>query len=56
VTGESDWTLEGATTRRQPGERILHESDVVHAMRSLTTPLLAIYSWTGDILSASRYV
>ncbi|MDR1935100.1 MAG: cupin domain-containing protein, partial [Candidatus Accumulibacter sp.] len=33
VTGESDWTLEGVTTRRKPGDRILHESDVVHAMR-----------------------
>jgi hypothetical protein len=56
VTGESDWTLEGITTRRLPGERILHESHAVHAMRSLATPLLAIYSWTGDVRSPSRYV
>ncbi|MDR1828641.1 MAG: cupin domain-containing protein [Methylobacteriaceae bacterium] len=55
VAGESDWTLEGVTTRRFPGDRILHEKNAVHAMRSFDEPLLAIYSWTGDVLSPSRY-
>ena len=56
VTGESDWTLDGLTTRRGPGARILHESGAIHAMRSLGSPLLALYSWTGDVRSPSRYV
>ncbi|PWC53345.1 hypothetical protein TSO221_11090 [Azospirillum sp. TSO22-1] len=55
VSGTAVWTLEGADTRRRPGDFVLHAADAVHAMRTTDEPLLAIYSWTGDILSPSVY-
>ncbi|WP_200379235.1 dimethylsulfonioproprionate lyase family protein [Rubrivivax gelatinosus] len=56
VSGTSQWTLEGRTRLCQAGDFVLHPADAVHAMRSLGTPLLAIYSWTGDIVSPTAYV
>jgi hypothetical protein len=53
VVGHPHWTVDRTTAVRAPGEAILHASDVVHAMRTENEPLLAIYSWTGDILSPS---
>lgn len=55
VAGESEWTLEGETLLRRPGDFILHPSGAPHAMRALETPLLAIYSWSGDIVSPTAY-
>lgn len=56
VAGESEWTLEGETRLRRPGDFILHPSGALHAMRALAAPLLAIYSWSGDIVSPTAYV
>jgi hypothetical protein len=53
VVGHPHWTVGKPTTVRAPDDAILHASDVVHAMRTENEPLLAIYSWTGDVLSAS---
>lgn len=55
ISGISDWTLDAKTSRRNPGDRILHESNAIHAMRAYSSPLLAIYSWTGDTITPSRY-
>ncbi len=56
VVGHSTWTAGSTTTPRAPGEAILHARNVVHAMRTDTEPLLAIYSWTGDIETPSVWV
>lgn len=56
VSGSSQWTLEGRTRLCQAGDFVLHPADAVHAMRSLGAPLLAIYAWTGDIVSPTAYV
>jgi hypothetical protein len=53
VVGHPHWTVDQTTSLRAPGDAILHSSDVVHAMRTEHEPLLAIYSWTGDVLSPS---
>jgi len=57
LSGTSLWTLDGKTTRKQPGEVILHPSGHVHSMQTEDETLLAIYLWTGDdITSSSVYV
>lgn len=56
VVGDPHWTVVTETARRQPGDAILHESNVVHAMQTDDQPLLAIYSWTGDVDTPSEWV
>lgn len=53
VTGTALWTADGVTAVRPPGSFILHPENVVHAMQTQNEPLLAVYSWTGDIVSPS---
>lgn len=55
VSGTAAWTLGGVTTQRPPGDFVLHPAQAVHAMRTAQEPLLALYSWTGDILSPTAY-
>ncbi len=53
LAGTAEWTAAGQTVMRPPGAYILHPSNVVHAMRTGDELLLAIYSWTGDLISPS---
>lgn len=55
VSGTARWSLEGVEAPRPPGSFILHPSQAVHAMRTSGEAMLAIYSWTGDIVSATVY-
>jgi quercetin dioxygenase-like cupin family protein len=55
VRGTAIWTAAGRSGEQPPGSFILHPSNVVHAMRTAGQALLAIYSWTGDILTPSAY-
>jgi quercetin dioxygenase-like cupin family protein len=41
---------------KPPGSVILHPSNVVHAMTTFEEPLLAIWTWRGDLVSPSVYV
>lgn len=43
-----------ASALRAPGARVLHPSGVMHAMRSGSRPLLALYIWRGDIGVAAQ--
>jgi mannose-6-phosphate isomerase-like protein (cupin superfamily) len=54
LAGRAAWTAE-QTAILPPGAYILHEPDIVHAMRTREEPLLAIYSWTGDVVSPSAW-
>lgn len=56
VAGHPEWVVEGVVHRPGPGEAILHPSAAVHAMRATDGPLLAVYSWTGDVVSPSVWV
>ena len=53
LAGHADWTAGGQTATQPPGATILHHANIVHAMRTGEEPLLAIYSWTGDVVSPS---
>jgi hypothetical protein len=53
VAGHPLWTVESETRRLAPSAAVLHRSGARHAMSSGGEALLAIYSWTGDILSPS---
>ncbi|CCG08623.1 dimethylsulfonioproprionate lyase family protein [Pararhodospirillum photometricum] len=53
LAGHALWWGEGLTTEPPPGAFILHPSQAVHAMRTGTEPLLALYTWSGDIQSPS---
>jgi hypothetical protein len=49
LTGAAVWSGH----QRPPGAFILHESNQQHAMRTGDAPLLALYTWTGDVVSPS---
>jgi mannose-6-phosphate isomerase-like protein (cupin superfamily) len=54
--GASRWTAAGVTGERFPGDYILHPSNVIHAMETGREPLLAAYTWSGDVQTLSAYV
>jgi len=56
ISGTALWTAADVATERRPGDFILHPSGISHAMTTAEEPLLAIYSWTGDMLSPSRFL
>jgi quercetin dioxygenase-like cupin family protein len=56
ISGLTEWTAGQTTTERRPGDFILHPSGMRHAMSTAAEPLLAIYTWTGDVTSSSRFV
>ncbi|MGX5847005.1 dimethylsulfonioproprionate lyase family protein [Mesorhizobium sp. PL10] len=52
LTGGTEWrTGDGGFTVRQAGEVIHHASNVSHAMRTGSEPLLALYIWRGGPLA-----
>jgi hypothetical protein len=53
LAGQAAWTADGVTAAKAAGAYILHTEDMIHAMRTGGEPLLAIYSWTGDVHSPS---
>ena len=53
IAGTAIWTADGIAAPKPPGSFILHPENVVHAMQTGDEPLLAVYSWTGDIVSPS---
>ncbi|WP_095199820.1 dimethylsulfonioproprionate lyase family protein [Mesorhizobium carmichaelinearum] len=52
LTGGTEWRMgEGGFRQREAGEVIHHPSDVSHAMRTGSQPLLALYIWRGGPLA-----
>ncbi|MBS3649366.1 cupin domain-containing protein [Pseudaminobacter sp. 19-2017] len=52
LAGEAEWRKgNGSFLRWQPGEVIHHPSNVSHAMRTGSEPLLALYLWRGGPLA-----
>jgi quercetin dioxygenase-like cupin family protein len=57
VAGTALWQSgEGEPALRVPGSVILHPSNVVRAMTTFDEPLLAVWTWRGDLVSPSVYV
>jgi len=50
IKGESDWLL------RPCGVPIYHRSELVHGMRTESTPLLALYLWRGGDLTQKSQI
>ena len=48
--GREDWVT------RTPGDYMWHAENVEHEMRTTDTPLLALWAWTGDIVSPSAWI
>jgi len=55
LSGTALWTAAGVTRALPPGSFILHPENIVHAMETYEAPLLAAYTWTGDIVTSSAY-
>jgi hypothetical protein len=57
IAGTALWSLGAAAAAAQPpGALILHPSGMAHAMQTGAEPLLAIWSWRGDVTSPSVYL
>ncbi len=56
VSGRALWTAGESVATRRAGDFILHPSGIPHAMATAEEPLLTIYTWTGDVVSPSRFV
>jgi len=56
IAGTARWSTPSVSAARPPGSFILHRASEPHAMETAAEPLLALYSWSGDIDSPSLYV
>ena len=56
LSGTANWTLNGDTAPKNPGEIIIHPSMNSHSMETGGETLLALYIWVGkDIMTLSQY-
>lgn len=55
LSGAARWTAAGVTTEHAPGSFILHPSNIVHAMETGEEPLIAAYTWTGEVETLSSW-
>jgi mannose-6-phosphate isomerase-like protein (cupin superfamily) len=57
VAGAATWRLGDAPGEvRPPGSVIVHPSGAPHAMTTGVEPLLALFTWRGDLVTSSSYV
>jgi len=57
LAGNAAWRVEGRPFAPQPpGALILHQSGIGHAMTTDAEPLLAVYFWRGDLVTAPAYI
>jgi len=56
IAGHAEWTASDTRQEVPPGGFVLHRANEPHAMRTLTEPLLALYSWSGDLDTAAFYI
>ena len=55
--GPAEWTMgEESFARREAGAVIVHNPGLVHATRTLSAPLAALYLWAGDLATHARIV
>ena len=55
--GPAEWTMgEESFARREAGAVIVHNPGIVHATRTLSAPLAALYLWAGDLATHARIV
>ena len=49
LSGTAEWNFDDGWTARVPGDVVHIPSLTPHALRTTTSPVLMLYSWTGDI-------
>lgn len=47
---------QGGWASKQPGDLFLHPGGIAHATRTGQEPMLALYTWTGDVSSPARFL
>jgi len=55
LSGTARWTAAGVTQERVPGSFIVHPSNIVHVMETADEPLIAAYTWSGDVETLSTF-
>ncbi|MFT3828127.1 MAG: dimethylsulfonioproprionate lyase family protein [Opitutaceae bacterium] len=55
LSGSATWTAASRTQTQPPGAFILHPKNLDHSMQTWAEPLLAVYTWSGDVHSPSVY-
>jgi quercetin dioxygenase-like cupin family protein len=55
LSGTARWTAKGISKAWPPGAYILHASNVIHAMETGDEPLIAAYTWSGNVQTLSAY-
>lgn len=55
IAGTALWQRGEQTALQPPGSLIFHPSGIAHAMTTGADPLLAVFTWHGDISSPSIY-
>ena len=54
LSGRAGWSVDSVAFQpREVGDFIYHRSNQLHAMKTQTDPLLALWAWWGDIRSVS---
>ncbi len=56
LSGVARWLTPASDRFVPPGEFVLHGSDESHEMRTYDEPLLALWSWSGNIDAPAAYV
>ena len=57
LSGTALWRVTGAPfVAKPPGSLIVHADGIGHAMETTDTPLLALFVWRGDLVTAPVYV
>ncbi|WP_413992405.1 dimethylsulfonioproprionate lyase family protein [Labrys okinawensis] len=56
LSGTAEWTAGPSVAIRPAGSLILHPAQLPHAMKTHDEPLLALFTWSGDIRSSSVFV
>jgi mannose-6-phosphate isomerase-like protein (cupin superfamily) len=56
IAGTAEWRAGDTARQVPPGELVLHRSSEPHSMRTFAEPLLALWSWSGDLDTPAYYL
>lgn len=56
ISGTAEWIAPPSQRFVPPGDYILHASNQPHAMRTAADPLLALYAWSGNLITPATYL
>lgn len=56
LSGEAEWYAGDKKSLESAGSMILHQSNEPHAINTGKKPLLAVYTWRGDVHTGSKFL